>query len=66
MTKKEERILREIKDKYVAAYFKNRESEYERGRAEVAVTMYNKLAYPVAEETELEPDEETELEPDEY
>lgn len=58
MTKKEERILREIKDRYVKAYFKNRESEYERGRAEVAVTMYNKLAYPDDEETELESDED--------
>lgn len=58
MTKKEERILREIKDKYVRAYFENTESEYEKGRAEAAVTMYNKLAYPDAEETELESDED--------
>lgn len=58
MTKKEERILREIKDKFVGEYFKNTESECEKGRAEAAVQIYNKLAYPEDEEVESGNDED--------
>lgn len=58
MTKKEERVIREIKDRYVGSYFENMNDDYEKGRAEAALKIYNKLAYPDAEETELESDED--------
>lgn len=58
MTKKEERVIREIKDRYVGSYFENMNDDYEKGRAEVAVLIYNKLAYPEDEEVESETDED--------
>lgn len=58
MTKKEERVIREIKDRYVGSYFENMNDDYEKGRAEAAVLIYNKLAYPEDEEVESETDED--------
>mgnify|MGYP005759240671 CR=1 FL=1 len=58
MTKKEERVIREIKDRYVGSYFENMNDDYEKGRAEAAVLIYNKLVYPEDEEVESETDED--------
>lgn len=58
MTKKEERVIREIKDRYVGSYFENMNDDYEKGRAEAALQIYNKLAYPEDEEVESETDED--------
>lgn len=58
MTKKEERVIREIKDRYVSSYFENMNDDCEKGRAEAAVQIYNKLAYPEDEEVESETDED--------
>lgn len=58
MTRKEERVIREIKDRYVGSYFGNMNDDYEKGRAEAAVQIYNKLAYPEDEEVESETDED--------